>query len=151
MIIPDVNLFGAGIGGITAATHLAQKNPQVTFYACAQNVSRYYQNNTFLLPLNPPSASCLKALHALLLIHMKHTDSFFDFAAHIGLTKHLGGQEATRELIDRTRITPLSFVLDVGAGVGVTSCHLAKSMGCRVVAWILTPIWLTVLVSAPDG
>jgi SAM-dependent methyltransferase len=70
---------------------------------------------------------------------MKHTDSFFDFAAQIGLTKHLGGQESTRELIDRTRITPLSYVLDVGAGVGVTSCHLAKSMGCRVVGVDINP------------
>ncbi len=63
---------------------------------------------------------------------MIHTDQFFDFAAQIGLTKHLGGQEATRELVDRTRITPLSYVLDVGCGVGVTSCHLARCMGCRV-------------------
>ncbi len=63
---------------------------------------------------------------------MIHTDQFFDFAAQIGLTKHLGGQEATKELIDRTRITPLSYVLDVGCGVGVTSCHLARCMGCRV-------------------
>jgi len=70
---------------------------------------------------------------------MKHTESFFDFAAQIGLTKHLGGQDATKELIDRTRITPLSYVLDVGAGVGVTSCHLAKSMGCRVVGVDINP------------
>jgi len=70
---------------------------------------------------------------------MKHTESFFDFAAQIGLTKHLGGQDATKELIDRTRITPLSYVLDVGAGVGVTSCHLAKCMGCRVVGVDINP------------
>ncbi len=70
---------------------------------------------------------------------MEHTDKFFDFAAQIGLTKHLGGQEATKELIDRTRITPLSYVLDVGCGVGVTSCHLARCMGCRVMGVDINP------------
>jgi ubiquinone/menaquinone biosynthesis C-methylase UbiE len=70
---------------------------------------------------------------------MKHTDSFFDFAAQIGITKHLGGQEATRELIDRTRITPLSYVLDVGCGVGTSACHLAKCMGCKVMGVDINP------------
>jgi ubiquinone/menaquinone biosynthesis C-methylase UbiE len=70
---------------------------------------------------------------------MKHTEQFFDFAAQLGITKHLGGQEATKELIDRTRITPLSYVLDVGCGVGTTACHLAHCMGCRVVGVDLNP------------
>jgi len=71
---------------------------------------------------------------------MKHTDQFFDFAAQIGLTKHLGGQDATRELVDRTRITPLSYVLDVGSGVGTTSCHLARWLGCRVMGVDINPL-----------
>jgi SAM-dependent methyltransferase len=71
---------------------------------------------------------------------MIHTDQFFDFAAQIGLTKHLGGQEATKELVDRTRITPLSYVLDVGCGVGVTSCHLARCLGCRVMGVDINPL-----------
>ena len=70
---------------------------------------------------------------------MKHTDQFFDFAAHLGITKHLGGQDATKELIDRTRITPLSYVLDVGCGVGTTACHLAFCMGCRVIGVDINP------------
>jgi SAM-dependent methyltransferase len=70
---------------------------------------------------------------------MKHAESFFDFAAQVGITKHLGGQDATKELVDRCRITPLSYVLDVGCGVGVTSCYLAKSIGCRVVGVDLNP------------
>ena len=73
---------------------------------------------------------------------MKHTDQFFDFAAQIGLTKHLGGQEATRELVDRTRITPLSYVLDVGCGVGTTACHLARYMGCRVMGVDNNPLMI---------
>jgi len=71
---------------------------------------------------------------------MKHTDQFFDFAAQIGLTKHLGGQEATKELVDRTLITPLSYVIDVGCGVGVTSCHLARCLGCRVMGVDINPL-----------
>ena len=73
---------------------------------------------------------------------MIHTDQFFDFAAQIGLTKHLGGQEATRELVDRTRITPLSYVLDVGCEVGTTACNLARSMGCRVMGVDINPLMI---------
>jgi ubiquinone/menaquinone biosynthesis C-methylase UbiE len=71
---------------------------------------------------------------------MIHTDQFFDFAAQIGLTKHLGGHEATKELVDRTRITPLSYVLDVGSGVGTTACHLARCLGCRVMGVDINPL-----------
>ncbi len=71
---------------------------------------------------------------------MKHSESFFDFAARIGLTKHLGGQDATNELIDRTRVTALSYVLDVGSGVGATACFLAENLGCRVMGVDLNPL-----------
>ncbi len=73
---------------------------------------------------------------------MIHTNQFFDFAAQIGLTKHLGGQEATKEIIDRTHITPLSYVLDVGCGVGTTSCYLARSLGCRVMGVDINPLMI---------
>jgi len=36
--------------------------------------------------------------------NMKNTESFFDFAAYVGLTKHLGGQEATQKVIDSCQI-----------------------------------------------
>jgi arsenite methyltransferase len=77
----------------------------------------------------------------LILYHgnMKNAESFFDFAAQVGLTKHLGGQDATKELIDRCRITGDSYVLDVGCGVGITSCYLAKTIGCRVVGVDINP------------
>jgi arsenite methyltransferase len=70
---------------------------------------------------------------------MKHTDQFFDFAAQLGITKHLGGQDATKELIDRTRVTPLSYVLDIGCGVGTTACHLSHCLGCRVLGVDINP------------
>jgi arsenite methyltransferase len=58
---------------------------------------------------------------------------FFDFAAYVGLTKQLGGIEATEELAKLCHIGPGSHVLDVGCGAGVTPCFLAKSYDCRVV------------------
>ena len=71
--------------------------------------------------------------------NMNHTESFFDFAAQVGLTKHLGGQAATRELIDRCQITADSYVLDVGCGVGTTASYLAKTVGCRAVGLDINP------------
>ena len=47
---------------------------------------------------------------------------FFDFAAEIGLTKHMGGLKATEELIELCRIGEGSYVLDVGCGAGQTAC-----------------------------
>jgi ubiquinone/menaquinone biosynthesis C-methylase UbiE len=59
--------------------------------------------------------------------------SFFDFAAEVGLTKHLGSIEATEELIELCKIDKGAFLLDVGCGVGVTPCYIAKRYGCRVI------------------
>lgn len=64
---------------------------------------------------------------------MNHQPSFFDFAAEVGLTKHMGGVEATQELAKLCHIDNGSAVLDVGCGVGVTPCFLAKNYGCHVV------------------
>ena len=59
--------------------------------------------------------------------------AFFDFAAEVGLTKHIGGLEATQTLVELCRIGPGKSVLDVGCGVGITACWLAKTYACRVV------------------
>lgn len=63
---------------------------------------------------------------------MDNEPSFFDFAAEVGLTKHIGGMAATEELAALCRIGPGTRVLDVGCGVGLTACHLAKKHGCQV-------------------
>ncbi len=48
------------------------------------------------------------------------------------MTKHMGGLEATRELIKACGIDSHSYVLDVGSGVGITACILAEEYGCKV-------------------
>jgi ubiquinone/menaquinone biosynthesis C-methylase UbiE len=58
---------------------------------------------------------------------------YFDLQASWGLTKHMGGLEATRKLIEACHIDKASYVLDVGCGVGITACYLVKEYGCKVV------------------
>jgi len=57
---------------------------------------------------------------------------YFEFQASWGLTKHMGGLDATRELIEACRIDKDSYVLDVGSGVGITACIMAEEYGCKV-------------------
>jgi ubiquinone/menaquinone biosynthesis C-methylase UbiE len=63
----------------------------------------------------------------------------FDYQAYAGLTKHLGGLEATEELIRLCEISSDEEVLEVGCGVGQTASFLAKRIGCRVVGVDLSP------------
>jgi len=58
--------------------------------------------------------------------------SYFELQAYVGTTKHMGGFEATQELIELCHVGGDTYVLDVGCGVGATACHLAKTYGCRV-------------------
>ena len=64
---------------------------------------------------------------------MERKQTFFDFAAEVGLTKHFGGLEGTQKLVEACHIQADSFVLDVGCGAGVTPCFLAQQYGCRVI------------------
>jgi len=64
---------------------------------------------------------------------MKDKPTFFDFAAEVGLTKHIGGVEATEKLAELCHLGKDSYVLDVGCGAGITPCYLVKRYGCRVV------------------
>jgi len=64
---------------------------------------------------------------------VENKQHFFDFAAEVGLTKHLGGLAATEELVALCHIDEGKYVLDVGCGAGTTPCFLVKRYGCRVV------------------
>jgi ubiquinone/menaquinone biosynthesis C-methylase UbiE len=59
-------------------------------------------------------------------------DDYFGLQATWGITKHLGGREATEELAGLLHIGKDSRVLIVGCGVGATACYLVKKHGCRV-------------------
>jgi ubiquinone/menaquinone biosynthesis C-methylase UbiE len=63
---------------------------------------------------------------------MGQEQGFFDFAAEVGFTKHLGGVDATDELAELCKVTTGKHLLDVGCGAGVTACYLAREYGCRV-------------------
>jgi SAM-dependent methyltransferase len=64
---------------------------------------------------------------------MNNQQTFFDFAAEVGITKHIGSLEATEALIELCHIGEGKYILDVGCGVGVTPCYVARKYGCRVV------------------
>ena len=70
---------------------------------------------------------------------MNNNPSFFDFAAEVGLTKHIGSLEATEALLELCHIGKGSYVLDVGCGVGATACWLARRYGCRVMGVDILP------------
>jgi len=59
--------------------------------------------------------------------------SYFELQAYVGTTKHMGGFETTKALIELCQINKDTHVLDAGCGVGATACYLAKRYGCRVV------------------
>jgi len=63
---------------------------------------------------------------------MENQQTFFDFAAEVGLTKHFGGLEGTQKLVELCHIRADSLILDVGCGAGATPCFLAKHYGCHV-------------------
>jgi len=59
--------------------------------------------------------------------------SFLDMQACIGITKHVGGIEATDELLSLCHIEDAREVLNVGCGIGVGPAHIAKKYNCHVV------------------
>jgi ubiquinone/menaquinone biosynthesis C-methylase UbiE len=58
---------------------------------------------------------------------------FLDMQADVGVTKHIGGFEATNELLSLCRIEVAREVLNVGCGIGVGSTYIAKKYDCHVV------------------
>lgn len=65
--------------------------------------------------------------------------SYLDMLAEIGYARHIGGRKATDRLIAAAGIGKDSNVLDVGCGMGRTSCRLAAEVGCRVTGLDIMP------------
>ena len=59
---------------------------------------------------------------------------YFEIQSLIGTTKHMGGFEMTRTLVERCGLSNRARVLDVGCGVGATAVHLARTGARRVIA-----------------
>ena len=58
---------------------------------------------------------------------------FFDMQAAVGISKHMGGLDATRELLAMCRVQDAREVLDVGCGIGAGPAYIAKTFGIHVV------------------
>lgn len=56
---------------------------------------------------------------------------YFELQTYVGTTKHMGGLETTRELIELCHINKGKYVLDVGCGTGATPCYIAKNMSVK--------------------
>ena len=64
----------------------------------------------------------------------KTAPSYIELQAILGVSKHMGGIEATEELVELCHIEEATSVLDIGCGIGITASYLAKKYDCEVVA-----------------
>jgi SAM-dependent methyltransferase len=58
---------------------------------------------------------------------------YLDFQGMVGITKHVGGIGATRELLAMCHVEGAREVLEVGCGIGVGTANLAREHACHVV------------------
>ncbi len=59
--------------------------------------------------------------------------TYFDLQAFAGTTKHMGGLQTTKELLELCHVSQDKYVLEVGCGAGATASYIAKEYGSRVV------------------
>jgi ubiquinone/menaquinone biosynthesis C-methylase UbiE len=64
---------------------------------------------------------------------------YFDLQASMGHTKHLGGEQATRRLVELCHLEPGETLLNVGSGSGISAAYVAKNYDCNVVGVDLLP------------
>jgi arsenite methyltransferase len=57
---------------------------------------------------------------------------YFEIQAKVGITKHMGGLKATRELLKLCRVDDSDYVLVVGSGNGVSAIQIHRFTGSRV-------------------
>jgi ubiquinone/menaquinone biosynthesis C-methylase UbiE len=65
--------------------------------------------------------------------------AYFGLQAAWGITKHMGGRRATSELAELAHVGAQTRLLEVGCGTGASTCFLARSFGCQIVAVDLSP------------
>ncbi len=59
--------------------------------------------------------------------------SFLDMQARIGISVHLGGLPATRQLLSLCHVAQAGEVLDIGCGIGIGPAYVARTCDCSVV------------------
>ncbi|MDO0823778.1 class I SAM-dependent methyltransferase [Desulfosporosinus nitroreducens] len=66
--------------------------------------------------------------------------NYFELIAWLGIgSSHPGGFPATKLNLDAIQVTPEEYVLDAGCGSGLTACHLAKTVGCKIAGVDISP------------
>jgi ubiquinone/menaquinone biosynthesis C-methylase UbiE len=70
----------------------------------------------------------------------KTPPSYIELQAILGVSKHMGGIEATEELVELCHIEEAKSVLDIGCGIGITASYLVKKYDCEVVALDISEI-----------
>ncbi|HEY8908749.1 MAG TPA: methyltransferase domain-containing protein [Desulfosporosinus sp.] len=59
--------------------------------------------------------------------------NYFELLAWLGIgSSHPGGFPATKQNLEAMQVKPEEYVLDAGCGSGLTACHLAKTIGCKI-------------------
>jgi arsenite methyltransferase len=73
----------------------------------------------------------------------ENNNLYFDIQADFGITKHMGGQSATRQLAEMCDVGKDSSLLVVGCGIGSSLIFLAREFGCRITAIDLSPAMIS--------
>ena len=73
------------------------------------------------------------------LIDEKGLPLYFDMQAELGYTKHIGGSNATRELLELCNVSADKALLNVGCGAGTTTTFIVENYGCHVVGVDIKP------------
>ncbi|WP_049804121.1 class I SAM-dependent methyltransferase [Desulfosporosinus acidiphilus] len=67
--------------------------------------------------------------------------NYFELIAWLGIgSSHPGGFPATRQNLAALQLKPEDYVLDAGCGSGLTACHVAKTIGCKILGIDINPL-----------
>jgi len=66
--------------------------------------------------------------------------NYFELLAWLGIgSSHPGGFPATKQNLDAIQVKTEEYVLDAGCGSGLTACHLARTVGCKIIGIDINP------------
>lgn len=67
--------------------------------------------------------------------------NYFELIAWLGIgSSHPGGFPASKLNLEAMDIKPEDYVLDAGCGSGLTACHVAKTIGCKIKGIDISPL-----------